>query len=74
MAKNRVEDGFTHLEQLSDVWYLDLIAYRNLSNAVADKWNIIHESPQLIVIKNGNAVYDASHNMIVVKDVEDVLG
>jgi bacillithiol system protein YtxJ len=42
-------------------WYLDLIAFRNISNAIAKKFNIEHQSPQLLLIKNGECVYHASH-------------
>ncbi len=42
-------------------YYLDLISYRDVSNAVATEFGIRHESPQVILIKNGEAVYDNSH-------------
>jgi bacillithiol system protein YtxJ len=42
-------------------FYLDLISYRDVSNAVASEFGIRHESPQVILIKNGEAVYDNSH-------------
>ena len=42
-------------------YYLDLISYRDVSNAVASEFGIRHESPQVILIKNGEAVYDNSH-------------
>ena len=45
-------------------YYLDLIQYRKISNAIADKWQIEHQSPQIIVISNGMAIHDASHYSI----------
>lgn len=42
-------------------YYLDLISYREISNAVAQKFGIEHESPQALLIKNGKATYTASH-------------
>lgn len=42
-------------------YFLDLIAYRNLSEQVAMEFKVPHESPQLILIKNGEAVYSNSH-------------
>lgn len=47
-----------------DFYYLDLLNYRNLSNEVANRYDIIHQSPQLIIIRNGKAVYDISHSAI----------
>jgi bacillithiol system protein YtxJ len=44
--------------------YLDLKAYRSVSNAIAEKTGIRHESPQAILLKNRTAVYNASHGMI----------
>lgn len=42
-------------------YYLDLIAYRSISGAIADKFKIEHQSPQVLLIKNGVCVYNASH-------------
>ncbi len=45
-----------------DFYYLDLKAYRAISNEVAARFQVWHESPQVILIKNGKAVYNASHS------------
>jgi bacillithiol system protein YtxJ len=45
-------------------YFLDLIAHRDVSNEIANRFNVYHESPQLILIKNGKAVYDVSHSDI----------
>lgn len=60
MAKSRLQ---LSAEQLSDlpIYLLDLIANRELSNEVARQLNVKHESPQIIVVRNGESVYDASH-------------
>ncbi len=47
-----------------DMYFLDLLANRNVSNAVAEKFQVMHQSPQLLVIKNGNTVAHASHGAI----------
>lgn len=52
------------LENVVDAYFLDLIAHRDISNEIADKFNVYHESPQLILIKNGKAVYNVSHSDI----------
>ncbi|GAB5401436.1 MAG: bacillithiol system redox-active protein YtxJ [Aureisphaera sp.] len=46
------------------LYYLDLLAYRNVSDEVGFKFQVLHQSPQLIVIKNGVAVAHASHHGI----------
>lgn len=48
----------------ADVYILDLHSFRNVSNAVADKFGILHQSPQLLVIKNGEVTHHASHGGI----------
>lgn len=45
-------------------FYLDLIAYRAISNEIAERFHVFHQSPQAILIKKGEAVYDASHSGI----------
>lgn len=55
------------LENAVDPYFLDLIAHRDISNEIADRFNVYHESPQLILIKNGKAVYDVSHSSIDAK-------
>jgi bacillithiol system protein YtxJ len=52
------------LDETVDAFFLDLIAHRDVSNEIANKFNVYHESPQLILIKNGKAVYDVSHSDI----------
>jgi bacillithiol system protein YtxJ len=42
-------------------YYLDLLAYRNLSNLVAERFGIPHESPQVLLIQNGKVTYHESH-------------
>lgn len=70
MAKSRMEAGLEDLEKQADIYYLDLLANRSVSNSIAEKWNVEHESPQVLVIKNGVSVYDASHNMVSVDELK----
>jgi bacillithiol system protein YtxJ len=48
----------------ADYYFLDIIHYRMLSNKIAEEFNVYHESPQVLVIKNGECVYDESHMSI----------
>ncbi|MGW9686514.1 bacillithiol system redox-active protein YtxJ [Flagellimonas sp. 2504JD1-5] len=47
-----------------DVYFLDLHAHRDVSNAVASTFQVMHQSPQLLIIKNGEATYHTSHGAI----------
>lgn len=48
----------------ADLYYLDLLSYRDVSNEVGYKFQVMHQSPQLLVIKNGVVVAHASHGGI----------
>lgn len=50
------------VKEKADVYYLDLISFREVSNSIASRYNVIHESPQLLVIENGACVFNASHS------------
>ena len=52
-------------------YYLDLIKHRDISNSIADKFNVYHESPQILIIKNGECVYDESHQGINMSEIAE---
>ncbi len=52
-----------------DIYYLDLLLYRSLSDKIASIFKEHHESPQVLVIKNGECVYTESHLGINVKEL-----
>jgi bacillithiol system protein YtxJ len=55
------------------VFYLDLLQHRDISNELATRFGIEHQSPQVLVIKNGTCVYDASHTGIMVSEVLEAI-
>ncbi|WP_445756228.1 bacillithiol system redox-active protein YtxJ [Polaribacter sp.] len=65
MVIKRFESLFMEEFQFLKVYYLDLLQYRIISNDIAKMFEVVHESPQLLVIKNENCVYNASHNNIL---------
>lgn len=67
MAKSRLEREW-NLENV-ELWYLDLITFRSASNAIADQLGVHHESPQVILLKDGVVVHDSSHNSISVSEI-----
>ncbi len=56
-------------EKDADIYFLDLHAHREVSNAVASKFQVLHQSPQLLIIKNGEATYHTSHGAIADLDL-----
>lgn len=69
MAKGRLERSLP--PQNTDFYFLDLISHRAISNKVSDQFNVYHESPQILVIKNGECVYDESHSSISMDEISD---
>ena len=67
LAKSRLEK-WTPSEDF-DFYYLDLIRYRPLSTKVTELFHVPHESPQVLVIKNGECVYDESHLGISLQEI-----
>ena len=51
-------------EKQLEPFFLDLKRYREISQAVANKFEVTHESPQVLLIKNGITVYNSSHSSI----------
>jgi bacillithiol system protein YtxJ len=64
-----LEKEIKSLDQKPDLYFLDLLAYRPISNKIAEDFGIRHESPQLIVIENGKAIGNASHQHISVDQI-----
>lgn len=52
-----------------DFYYLDILAHRPISNKIAEMLKVHHESPQIIVIRDGSCIYDESHLAISMDDI-----
>lgn len=50
-------------------YYLDLLQYRNISNAIAQDTGVEHESPQAILIEKGKVLKSATHLSIFVSEL-----
>ena len=69
MAKNRLERK--EFPKEADFYYLDLIANRNISLQIEEVFKVYHESPQVLVIKSGECVYDESHSGINMEEIKE---
>jgi bacillithiol system protein YtxJ len=61
MVIKQFEKLFTDEHEHVKVYYLDLLSYRNISDEVGFTFQVMHKSPQLIVVKNEISIFDASH-------------
>lgn len=71
VAKMRIDDHWDIDDPNLKLYYLDLIAHRSVSNQIADQFEIVHESPQILIIKEGRCVYDVSHMDINMSEIKD---
>lgn len=55
--------------ELITPYFLDLIKYRSISNSIVRIFDVTHESPQALVIKNGKCIYAESHGYIRLDEI-----
>lgn len=68
MAKSRIEDKWANDIKIQP-YYIDLIAFRDVSNEIAERFNVIHQSPQVILITNESCLGSFSHNEISLESI-----
>ncbi|MGB1242997.1 MAG: bacillithiol system redox-active protein YtxJ, partial [Chitinophagales bacterium] len=71
MAKRRLERNWDIAEDTLTIYYLDLITFRSVSNKIVDVFEVQHESPQIILIKNGEVIFHTSHSDISVEGLKE---
>jgi len=73
MVINMFKSSYNFTESQADLYYLDLHAFREVSNETGFKFQVMHQSPQLLVIKNGTTVSHASHGAIAEVNLEQFI-
>lgn len=63
MVIRQFMSNYSYEDQI-DAYYLDLLNYRSISQEIAARFQVMHQSPQLIVVKNGVVIHHASHHDI----------
>ena len=63
MALRQFENEFEANENVLP-YYLDLLNHRDISNEIASKFSVVHQSPQLLIISKEKCIYNASHSDI----------
>jgi bacillithiol system protein YtxJ len=69
MAKGRLERSSA--PENADFYFLDLISNRSVSNKISLEFKVSHESPQVLLIKNGECIYDESHSSITMDEIKE---
>ena len=69
-AKSKIERQWADSGLNLPIYYLDLLRFRPLSAQIAEQFGVRHESPQLLLIQDGECRYDASHMSIRLNEVK----
>ena len=73
MVINMFKSSYALTDSQADLYYLDLHSYREVSNETGYRFQVMHQSPQLLVIKNGTVVSHASHGAIAEVDLDQYI-
>jgi len=73
MVKNQFEKHWNTAIENCEIYYLDLIQFREVSNRIESLTGVVHQSPQAIVFKDKYVIYHESHNGIDAKEIENAL-
>ena len=73
MVKKKFEMDWDLLPESMPLYFLDLIKHRELSGKIAADFHVHHESPQLLLIKDGECILDLSHGDVSVEEALSVL-
>ncbi len=73
MALSRLERNWKLSNDIIPVYNLNLLQYPSVSLKIAELYHIQHESPQVLIIKNGKCIYTASHSSITAVDIESTI-
>ncbi|MFN5633320.1 MAG: bacillithiol system redox-active protein YtxJ [Flavobacteriia bacterium] len=73
MALSRLEQRWSLGPEECDLYFIDLLNHRDVSNEIATKTNIVHQSPQAILLRNGEVIYTATHGDIDAGEMAKIL-
>ncbi|WP_017259626.1 bacillithiol system redox-active protein YtxJ [Pedobacter arcticus] len=73
MAKKRVDMDLDDLPENVKPYFLDLLSHRAISGEIAELFNVHHESPQLLLIKDGECILDQSHGDINIEETLELI-
>jgi bacillithiol system protein YtxJ len=69
MALDRLERNWKDDDGKIKPYYLDLLNHRDISNEISSRYNVVHESPQVLVISNGKCIYHKSQSEINYREI-----
>lgn len=73
MTKTELEENASILPDEAPIYFLNLLRHRDISDEIASQFSVIHESPQVLLIKDGECVYDASLYDITAEELANAI-
>ena len=73
MAKRKFELDWDSIPENTPLYFLNLLNYRDISSAIADMFQVHHQSPQLLLIKKGECIYEVSHGEISAEEAAELI-
>lgn len=73
MALSRFQKEWDQDNKEIELYYLDLLNYRAISNEIAELTGVVHQSPQAILVSNNEVKYSASHSSISANDIQNAI-
>ena len=74
MVLSRLDRAWNSDEMKSvKAYFLDLITFRDISDSIEQQFQVRHESPQVILIRNGEPIYNNSHMGISYPTIKDLV-
>ncbi|HEX8331665.1 MAG TPA: bacillithiol system redox-active protein YtxJ [Segetibacter sp.] len=73
-VRDQFEKEAESIPNVQSVYFLDLLAHRNLSDAVAENFDVEHQSPQILLIKEGACTYTEALHQISAKATAEAVG
>ncbi|MEO1435334.1 MAG: bacillithiol system redox-active protein YtxJ [Bacteroidota bacterium] len=71
MAKSNLEEDWRLEEGAINMYFLDVIEHRAIAREVADRYQVAHQSPQILVIRDGECTYEAAQLDITFEELEE---
>jgi bacillithiol system protein YtxJ len=69
-ALKNFENEYDFSEEELQAYFLDLLEYRSISNEIANRFEVKHQSPQILLIKDGKCIYQESHDGVEVSSLK----
>jgi bacillithiol system protein YtxJ len=73
-VRTQLEEEAESISNVGSIYFLDLLAHRDISDSISEQYNVEHQSPQLLLIKDGACTYNEALHGISAKATAEAVG